>query len=292
MGRVGARLSKLKVDYEVFPAVHVDSVPYQMHAGRISPGAYACALSHAALIEQIRKRGYENALIMEDDVIFRDDTSQIMCEISKECTDQEWDILYLGLHLRKSDGRLSRHLGRVKNGFHSHAYAVSKRGLPRIEASIDNTLKNPLQTFDGFRDSNLLKLYTIPLLAVQEPNYSYTYTKYTDRLPQYFSVFDGEEFEANCFELQEIESDWRQVLSFKQCLAEAERAYWGGSLHDAAHKCRALITACPRFSAHLLCEAPSSVLRIRDSRNNPDVDIIEAFRWLAETSVRLLSGSL
>lgn len=156
-----------------------------------------------------------------------------MEQIARELDDEPWDLFYMGLHLIQSGGRVTRHLGRFVRGFHSHAYAVSVGAVGRLLTCIERMLANPAYTFDSYPDSSLVKLYGIPILAIQEPNWSYTFGRYVDRLSQYFTIFDGEEFEDNCEETRNWQSNWRNVVTFRNELNKARVLSCCGLLEQA-----------------------------------------------------------
>jgi len=233
--KMSSRLASLGVPFDRFPAQRPSHRPPHSTDLQIMSGAYACAETHAALLRLILERGHENALILEDDVVFRDDTGDWMKQVASDLISHSWDLFYMGLHLIRAGGRVTRRLGRVKHGFHAHAYAVNKPAIPRLLACIEHMLANPVGPFDGYQAENLVKLYAIPILAIQEPNYSSTLGRYIDRLPQYFSVFDGDEFECHCNEMKTWQSQWRKILEFGHEFRHANKSYKGGYLEAAAH---------------------------------------------------------
>ena len=292
MRKISARLQRLGVEYERFAAISPNSISYLPQIGRLTSAEYACAMSHAAVLRSIEEHGYETALIIEDDAVFRDDTPKIMANIRDETARQCWDMFYMGLHLRKSLGRLSCHLGQVGTGYHAHAYAVSRRAVPRLIRSICSILENPVCTFDEFSDPTLNKIYTVPILAVQEPNQSYTYNVYTDRLPQYFAMFDGEEFEANCLEIRGMESDWRAVIQFKSQFFEAQRALQCGSIDRAAQGFRQAIAGWPRLARLLSSDANASdMIGPLKDEGSCGLDVVTACTWLTHNIRRIAVGS-
>jgi hypothetical protein len=244
MKRVAARLNKLGIPFERFPAL-----PPPPEASRFKDpvmiNSAGCSASHEALLKLILERGHETALLLEDDVVFRDDINEWMTIIAPQLATESWDMFYLGLHLGGSSGRVTANLGRVAAGYHAHAYAVCRKGIPAILEGIERIWTNPVKTFDCFDDKDLVKLYTIPILAIQEPSPT------IDRLAQYFSVFDGSDFERHCHEMQGWNSNWREVLAFTTASVRFEHLYRGGSLQDAAAGLQHALTLWPTFEAAL-----------------------------------------
>ena len=66
-----------------------------MQAGQI-----CCAWSHAEVYKDMVKKGYRNALIMEDDVVIDKESAQIFSVITKELP-ADWEFLYLGFDERE-----------------------------------------------------------------------------------------------------------------------------------------------------------------------------------------------
>jgi GR25 family glycosyltransferase involved in LPS biosynthesis len=289
MRRVSSRLARLGVPFERFSALH-PSREVKFRNPRIRAGAYACAESHAALLRLIRERGHSSALILEDDVVFRDDGATLMESISAELAGKPWDIFYMGLHLLRSGGRLTKHLGRVSRGFHSHAYAVSWNAIPKVSSYIESVLSNPVETFDYFDDEEMTKLYAIPILAIQEPNYSYTIGRHVDRLAQYFTVFDGNDFESHCDEMQNWESNWRKLLAFNRAVVSAEKVLKSGPLEEAASRYINAITEWPELEATLSLQ--SEFLEVRkslDSSCTTDEELLKACTCMSSL-IHKLSG--
>lgn len=135
--------------------------------------AKSCALSHLGIILKSKLMGYKNVLILEDDVIFRED---ILKELKKSLEDlikeSKWDMFYIGCNpfsYKKITENLSLSLG----SYAAHAYAVNShfydtilnmpfRVLPIIDVYYYNLSTNPLN-----------KLYMSSAnLAWQIPSYS------------------------------------------------------------------------------------------------------------------------
>ena len=100
-----------------------------------------------------------------------------------------------------SETTASANLIRVLEGYHTHAYAVSRKAIPRLIELIERATRIGC-AFDGFEAPTLLKLCALPILAVQEPNYSYTLGCFVDRLAEYFGPFDRADFTEHCAEMR------------------------------------------------------------------------------------------
>ncbi len=276
MRRISHRLRVLSVSFERFPAIRQRDMEVQFQDARIQPAAYATAESHLALLRTIWERQHDHTLILEDDAVFRDDSPELMAIIAPQLASERWDVFYMGLHLIRSRGRITRNLARVGQAFHAHALAVTKAAVPLLINSIEQMLKKPVRTFDGYDDDRLVKLYSIPILAIQEPNYSYTYGKSMDRLPQYFGVFDGDEFESHCVEMQQWKSEWREILAVDRALSQAENLYLHGPLEEAVRGYAALTTAIPQSKRRQRLESMlSDLVRALESGCPTDKQLID-----------------
>lgn len=231
--RVTRRLGALGINFTRFSAIEPSSTMCGFNDARLHPSAYACAASHDRLLAQIELSGDPTALILEDDAILRDDTCLHLALMSKELEHLPWHLLFLGVHLVKAGARVSQHLGSVGAGFHSHAYVIRRDAIPSTRSWIAGVLREPRLTFDAFDIPAITKLFAIPLLAVQEPNWSHSLNRHIDRLPQYFSVFDGNDFEANCEELKNVPSQWRSALASFEILEQASSQLRVGSIQLA-----------------------------------------------------------
>jgi hypothetical protein len=209
MSKVANRLARLEIPFR-----RVSALPPHKTEALFDP----CVYSHIEVLHQIMASDADTALILEDDVVFRDDTPVWMSKMADEINSQSWDLLHLGLHLHETGESVTRHLAPVKRGNQTHAYAVRKSSIPRILDCIRQTLASSSGTFDGFVYNSLVRLYTNPILAIQEPEYSYTYDRVVDRLAQYFSYFDGADFEQNCAEMRTWHSNWRSIAEVLQGL--------------------------------------------------------------------------
>lgn len=57
-----------------------------------------CALSHRQILTMAYEQRHEKILVLEDDVIFRSDTLELLKHNIKELHQQKWDLWYLGGH--------------------------------------------------------------------------------------------------------------------------------------------------------------------------------------------------
>jgi hypothetical protein len=242
----------------------------------------ACVYSHIAILKEVLQSNCESVLILEDDVVFRDDTREWMLCLSSEIRLQNWEILHLGLHLHEAMERVSEHLGRVKRGNQTHAYAVRREAIPRILDCINRTLSASTGTFDGFLYNQLLRLYTIPILAIQEPTYSYTYDRVVDRLAQYFTLFDGDDFERHCAEMKSWKSNWRATREFMLAL----KMHRQGRIADALDGYRRGLYLCSPLRAAVECDPICAAIMSNGYECDHPTDMQGAANTLLEAILR------
>jgi hypothetical protein len=200
MAKASARLGRAGIAFERFSAL---GPPPGMRPRDpwVRAAHYACGLSHKAILLHALERGQERVLVFEDDVVLRDDAGEWMAKLVPQLQAIDWDIFYLGLHLERAGESRGPNLREVRRGFHLHAYAIAAKAITRMAAHIDRVVADLAGTFDGFEDPSLVKVCAVPILAVQEPNLSYTFGREVDRLGQYFTLFDGEDFRRHCREM-------------------------------------------------------------------------------------------
>jgi GR25 family glycosyltransferase involved in LPS biosynthesis len=86
-------------------------------------GAYGCALSHRDIIIKCKLDNVKNVLILEDDVVFRQNFQDHVKENFEKLT--SWDMIYLGGQHKRKPLYISDGLFKLKKCLATHAYAVS-----------------------------------------------------------------------------------------------------------------------------------------------------------------------
>jgi GR25 family glycosyltransferase involved in LPS biosynthesis len=206
LAKIDGRLRRLGIPYERVAGLRCPD-PNVRHP-TLRPGAFGCAATHLHIYKLAKERRQRNFIVFEDDCVFRDDVADVMRKIVSQLDGVPWDLFYFGLDLVSVKGRFGPNLGIVNEGYHSHAYAVSEKGVDRIVATTEERLSKYDDVFDGFWDGSLVKVYADPILAIQEPNFSHTFLRPINRAPQYFArgFFDMEDFRNNSSEWREIEA--------------------------------------------------------------------------------------
>jgi hypothetical protein len=124
---------------------------------------YACALSKAKAIRLARKRGSENVLIFEDDVILHPEFRQRLAEIDLP---EDWGMLYFGcLHVRKPTP-VGPGLVRVDQALDNHAFAIHGKYYNRILKAIHGVPKSSSATKFASDKEIMFLQESIPTYAV------------------------------------------------------------------------------------------------------------------------------
>ncbi len=104
---------------------------------------YACALSKAKAIRLARKRGAENVLIFEDDVVLHPEFRERLSEIDLPA---DWGLLYFGcLHVRKPTP-VGPGLVRVDQALDNHAFAINAKYYNQVLKAIHGVPKSSSAT--------------------------------------------------------------------------------------------------------------------------------------------------
>lgn len=92
----------------------------------------SCALSHLSVVLRAKVMGFENVLILEDDVVFAEN---ILEELSKSLEDlkkqKKWDMFYIGCNPLRYK-KAADNLGKSIYSLTAHAYAVNSNFYDRI----------------------------------------------------------------------------------------------------------------------------------------------------------------
>ena len=105
----------------------------------VSVGHFACLKSHVKVLKKILNTDFENVLILEDDVIFRDDFINKISEYKVPY----YDILYFG-GLIKNNKMFLNGWGECRDIMGMYAYMVNKKLIPKII--------NLLETYETYCD--------------------------------------------------------------------------------------------------------------------------------------------
>ena len=88
--------------------------------------SYGCYLSHIAILKLAKSRNYKRILILEDDIEFSSEFTEIIPKALDEIEDLNWDLFYLGgnnYHNTKINNK--KYICNVSRCYALHAYIVN-----------------------------------------------------------------------------------------------------------------------------------------------------------------------
>lgn len=129
-----------------------------------------CTLSHQHCIGIAKyRKNLEHVMILEDDVIFEPNVTEIFQNAWNAVQKYDWNLLYLGGNVRGGGSYVDKHLARVTKVNTTHAYVIHKRfynavlGLD-INTIIDYHYRDLSTTYDMY--------ICAPMVAFQLESYS------------------------------------------------------------------------------------------------------------------------
>jgi len=161
-------------------------------------GEVGCLMSHLNILKQAREDRLNNILIMEDDLVFRENANELF-ERTWQKVPQDWDVVYLtGNHrweygpLRATDNSgkninesrdQTEGVYRVTRMLTTGMYAVNSKMFDKLISSLENYKECVDNHYCMLQTQKDLNFYTIrPYLCVQRPGYSYVRGGYRDYL--------------------------------------------------------------------------------------------------------------
>jgi GR25 family glycosyltransferase involved in LPS biosynthesis len=136
----------------------------------------SCSLSHFAVIQEAKTRGYESVLIFEDDAVFVDDfANRVRPYIEELQTILDWSLLYFGgspepdfKHTTYPSINITPHLYTIDSMWGTHAYAIHQRFYDTVLNSNPAT-NYPMDIFYIHCSSDTRKyIMTKELLVIQD----------------------------------------------------------------------------------------------------------------------------
>ena len=142
-------------------------------------GHMCCTMGHLALFKLIQTMGWENTLVMEDDVIFCQDFNERMKFLDD--VPEDADMIYLGLGNKKAGLRKKDFVTenvydlRRTQFFATHSFIVTKKGIDPLIKEVD-TLEDVIDAMilDAVNHDRLKAYMIYPNLTYQMPYYSET----------------------------------------------------------------------------------------------------------------------
>jgi GR25 family glycosyltransferase involved in LPS biosynthesis len=151
----------------------------------------SCSLSHLSVILRAKLMGYDNVLVFEDDIVFREDILQELSLALEDLKKQErWDMFYIGCNPLRYQ-KVTDHLGRSKGALAAHAYAVNRHfydtilNIPFRQLPCTDMYYHTL----GVNDKNNVYM-ALQNLAWQAPSYSTLEETNVDYFPSIQARYD------------------------------------------------------------------------------------------------------
>ena len=105
---------------------------FHMTNMRRAPAAeFAVNLSHIKAVIRASIDGAKRPLFLEDDIVFHDDTNDILSQALKSLP-EDWDVLYMGGHPCGEVERLSHNLVKVARFSFAESYAINGPSLVKF----------------------------------------------------------------------------------------------------------------------------------------------------------------
>jgi len=141
---------------------------------KVSPLTMAevgCCMSHHALLKMQVDNGWQRMLVLEDDVVFSDNTQELFFDMIKDVPDG-WDMLYFGGNHELVPDHVAGDVYRCRRTYTTSSYAIS---LAAARAVIRNMSSNLMQA-DVVFSMNTQKrgncYVVMPAIAWQRPSFS------------------------------------------------------------------------------------------------------------------------
>jgi GR25 family glycosyltransferase involved in LPS biosynthesis len=139
-----------------------------------SLGALGCLQSHLEIIKEAKNNKYNSILILEDDVVFKDNLEnnfkQYYAQLNKE-----WDILYLSgnynKHIQNSFEKITDNIIKCNLTYTTHCYAI-KNTIYDILIDILNKATKPIDVEYAKIQKNLNCYAFYPGISTQREGYS------------------------------------------------------------------------------------------------------------------------
>ncbi|KAF0376082.1 glycosyltransferase family 25 protein [Gigaspora margarita] len=176
--KLEALAGKFNLNLEFFPAVSKDDEEAQIDPNTGLRSTHkACYLSHYRIYKSIEERGYESALILEDDIDLELSIASIMTNIHR-IVPSNWELLYLGFCSNwegsgdpiedKINISPSHKLYNSNKPYCTHAYAISRAGIQNLLGKLTEEVRAPIDLeLVGMVGDKKINSYTImpPLIT-------------------------------------------------------------------------------------------------------------------------------
>ena len=143
-------------------------------------GFLSCKRAHWRVLKEAYENNYDNVLILEDDVIFKDNIEEIFSNAIEQMKDKEWDMLYLGARHDNPTIMNSENIMRMTGSLGAFGYAISKTLIRILYVSL---LKNGCEVDTYYKEAihPRFRCYCIyPHVITCEANTSNIYGTFID----------------------------------------------------------------------------------------------------------------
>lgn len=131
-------------------------------------------LSHAICINKANKRGINNVLIFEDDVLFLDNALDTLIKAEDQLSHiDKWGLFYLGANLEQPCYQETENLSRLTFAFSTHAYAINRYLFDLlISINLDDSIAHNDVHMSNYIIPHFPCYIATPITAIQSPSYS------------------------------------------------------------------------------------------------------------------------
>ncbi|CAG8475059.1 9428_t:CDS:1 [Cetraspora pellucida] len=171
---------KLNLKFEFFPAISQDDKKafqeLELKDPNLMPAQVACYLSHYKIYQSIIQRGYDSALILEDDVDFELNIASIISNTYRVLP-SDWDVYYIGYcdYMERTgyilDGQSNSQFYKVHRSVMpvcTHGYAVSRAGILKLLEHLNPIIETVDSTILRLMRAGTINSFSlVPLAMVQ-----------------------------------------------------------------------------------------------------------------------------
>jgi len=183
--KIVSELEKYNINnYERFSAIVPTSYEHPQvralyNSSCYGRGVVGCKLSHIAVIQIAKDRGYKSILILEDDAMFNPSFATLSSLVMEQSMDINWKMLYLGANHDKPGVDVSTLLKRCYGAFTTSSYIIRSE----IFDNVINSINIPVE-IDTFYvkhiQPNYICLGVSPNIMCQMPSHSDISNNVTD----------------------------------------------------------------------------------------------------------------
>ena len=134
-------------------ALNLSDIKMEVLKKESMAAACGCSLSHIKAIQDAKQKGYSKILILEDDVVFRENLIQRFEQDIKDLPD-DWDMFYLSGNNLSQDSltKVKNNIWRTNFTYTTHCYAINYKiydiiidGAGKLNEPIDEFYKSVIQ---------------------------------------------------------------------------------------------------------------------------------------------------